>query len=469
MKMKSLAVCLIAVVLMFGLAVSVHAEYDSTQPITLVGTVSDSSTATLKAGSSFTVSVALGNAPDLGILNFILSYDSSLLKCTATDPGSPNVLYDDNAGRITYSREETTDSDLNGVVMTATFEVQNTTSASDVTATLDLMAGSESKYMYANTDNKYYTAEFSDVSLTIQHVHSDRPEGNYTDYLEDGSLYISPDTEGYESSAMVLTDTSKPNCTEAGTQQYTCAYCGEAIVDETPIAALGHQVAADAEPTAAEVAATCTGDGTRAVYKCSACDAEVVSIAGEYVTKTEDNGVIEATGHLAENVTHYDAKASTTKTYGYYEYWYCSACGQYFKADPTGMSDTTAEDYPGTYTVATAEDGTVDYAASVDTNEDGTYLYLPLANYKLGDVDGDGDITAYDVLLIKKFRAKMTGFTEFYNEDTGEKISDLAADVDADSDVTAFDVLMIKKYRAGILGYETLEDAYDAEKAAAAG
>ena len=57
-----------------------------------------------------------------------------------------------------------------------------------------------------------------------------------------------------------------------------------------------------------------------------------------------------------------------------------------------------------------------------------------------GDADGDGDVTMKDVLLARKFIAKM-----------GVKVNESALDVDGDRDVTMKDVLLIRKFIAGFM------------------
>lgn len=59
--------------------------------------------------------------------------------------------------------------------------------------------------------------------------------------------------------------------------------------------------------------------------------------------------------------------------------------------------------------------------------------------YILGDADGDGEVTAFDVTWIQRSLAYMA-VTSTYNEK--------AADVDGDGEVTAFDVTWIQRYLA---------------------
>ena len=57
-----------------------------------------------------------------------------------------------------------------------------------------------------------------------------------------------------------------------------------------------------------------------------------------------------------------------------------------------------------------------------------------------GDIDGDGDVTMKDVLLIRKFIAKMT-----------DTLDEAAADVNGDGSVDMKDVLLIRKFIAGLI------------------
>ncbi len=82
------------------------------------------------------------------------------------------------------------------------------------------------------------------------------------------------------------------------------------------------------EPVAVEeVPASCEADGMEAHYKCEVCGKLYSDEAGTQEV-TAESLVIEATGHSAEKV---EAKDATATEDGNIEYWYCEACGKYFK------------------------------------------------------------------------------------------------------------------------------------------
>ena len=58
--------------------------------------------------------------------------------------------------------------------------------------------------------------------------------------------------------------------------------------------------------------------------------------------------------------------------------------------------------------------------------------------YLLGDVDGDGEVTIYDVTYIQRYEAAMK--VNSFNE--------AAADVDGDGEITIFDATLIQRYLA---------------------
>lgn len=60
------------------------------------------------------------------------------------------------------------------------------------------------------------------------------------------------------------------------------------------------------------------------------------------------------------------------------------------------------------------------------------------ANVKYGDVDGDNQVTALDILSIRRYILKLNSFT------TPNGV--IAADVDGDGQVTALDILSIRRY-----------------------
>ena len=112
------------------------------------------------------------------------------------------------------------------------------------------------------------------------------------------------------------------------------------------------------------------------------------------------------------------------------------------------ISISTAGWEPGTYYIGalggfTSGGGTDDagfVSAGSETGAAFFKLVVQEYNGKLGDVDGDTNITTYDALLIQQYVAKLT-----------DEINHSIADVDGDGDVTTYDALLVQQYVAKII------------------
>ena len=145
--------------------------------------------------------------------------------------------------------------------------------------------------------------------------------------------------------SLTKTDAKEPTCTEDGNNEYyTCSACGKIFkdaegktvttVEAEKIAATGHTM------TKIEAkSATCTEDGNKEYYTCSACGKAFKDADGKTVTTVEAEK-IAATGHT---MTKTDAKAATCTEDGNIAYWYCSVCNKYF-SDENGTNETTLPD-----------------------------------------------------------------------------------------------------------------------------
>ena len=99
-------------------------------------------------------------------------------------------------------------------------------------------------------------------------------------------------------------------CTESGlTEGKKCSVCGETLVEQEVVAALGHT-----EETIPAVAATCTESGLTEGKKCSVC--------GETLVEQE---VVAALGHTEEIVPAVDATCTES---GLTEGKKCTVCGE---------------------------------------------------------------------------------------------------------------------------------------------
>ena len=145
--------------------------------------------------------------------------------------------------------------------------------------------------------------------------------------------------------SLTKTEAKAVTCTEDGNNEYyTCSACGKIFkdadgktvttVEAEKIAATGHTM------TKIEAkSATCTEDGNKEYYTCSACGKAFKDADGKTVTTVEAE-TIAATGHT---MTKTDAKAATCTEDGNIAYWYCSVCNKYF-SDENGTNETTLDD-----------------------------------------------------------------------------------------------------------------------------
>ncbi len=150
---------------------------------------------------------------------------------------------------------------------------------------------------------------------------------------DDAPEYVEPHTHTEETISAVAA-----TCTESGlTEGKKCSVCGEILVAQQTVAALGHDYQ-DVAGTA--VAATCTTDGKEADKKCSRCDA---TITGAVIAGGHN---LDADGHcdVCDNV--YQAKIETD----YYATFTdaltaaTSADTITLLADVSGLSDTYISD-----------------------------------------------------------------------------------------------------------------------------
>ena len=138
---------------------------------------------------------------------------------------------------------------------------------------------------------------------------------------------------------------------------------------------------------------------------------------------------------VVHSVQHVEAKAATCAANGNIEYWYCDVCGfAWLDAECTLNTNLRAVVLPAT------GEHTYDDEYDADCNVCGETREVPEkpVDVVYGDADGDGEITALDVVALQQLFA---GYEVTLDE--------AAADADGDGEITALDVVALQQYFAG--------------------
>ena len=172
-------------------------------------------------------------------------------------------------------------------------------------------------------------------------------------------------------------------CTTEGNIEYWfCSECGNnyAANDSTATDALESVVdPADGHTLTyhAEQSATCTATGTEAYWSCSVCNKnyqgeseDVVKMLPETSAVSENELVIAKVAH---NMTHQDAIAAGCATTGVLEYWYCSACGIFYKDANGDNAYSESDPYLVSPTGHTEADPVRENVIDAGCTENGSY------------------------------------------------------------------------------------------------
>ena len=211
-----------------------------------------------------------------------------------------------------------------------------------------------------------------------------------------------------------------------------CRGCGEKLSTGTAIPATGKHTWNGGEIT---TAATCKTTGVM-IYTCSVC-------------KTIKTEMIAATGHKLMKTA---AKTATCTDAGNVEYYTCSVCKKTF-SDAKGTKEITEVtvkatghsfgEWEVTKEATVKEEGTETRMCSKCGIEETRSIAKLEITYTLGDVDGDGNISAADARLALR---RSVGL-ETYEEGS---TAFLACDVDLDGNVSAADARLILRASVGL-------------------
>ena len=212
-------------------------------------------------------------------------------------------------------------------------------------------------------------------------------------------------TETIPATGHVVSETwvtvTEPTCTESGIKAQKCTVCGETVNTDT-VPATGHTLG---EWTVTEEA-TCVKAGSKE-QKCTVCGV---------IVNTE---TVPATGHIASDtwVTLLEPSCINTGL----KVQRCTVCDEivYTETIPAN-GHTFSEEFTVDIEATTEQEGSMSrHCLYCDEVTDVTVI--PIIQTKLiGDVDGDGEITAKDSRLMKKHIFGLVGDDEIYydNADT---------------------------------------------------
>ncbi|MBQ2971570.1 MAG: hypothetical protein IJE16_03350 [Ruminococcus sp.] len=215
-----------------------------------------------------------------------------------------------------------------------------------------------------------------------------------------------------------------PDCENTGlTEGKHCSVCDKVLVAQVVVDALGHTEVIDAA-----VAPDCENTGLTEGKHCSVCDK--VLVAQEVVDALGHTEVIDA------------AVAPDCENTGLTEGKHCSVCDKVLVAqevvDALGHTEVVDKGYEATYEKEGLTDGS---HCSVCDKVLVPQEIIPML-IKIGDVDGDGNISVLDATLVQRHVAQISAISN-------ERF--VVADVDKDNNISVLDATIIQRFVAQII------------------
>lgn len=193
-----------------------------------------------------------------------------------------------------------------------------------------------------------------------------------------------------------------------------------------------------------KVDATCDAEGTREYYTCNNCDMifadESATSAADDLSATFDTWkVLEAYKHnTLEVYAHVD---STMEADGNYAYAYCPLCEKFFLIEDSANPTEASEDivYYANGDAIKGHTGLKGIDAKGEARETNYDQYIKIAKQDVlyGDVNGDGEVDALDLLRLQRYFARLT--TDIHPKNT---------DCNGDGNIDALDLLRLQRYFA---------------------
>ena len=400
---------------------------------------------TVEAGETFTVPVLLKNNPGIWSTKVYAYFDAALVQTASANGevfpasevtlGSKNIVAADNAnarnafassGIATGSYRctpfyaecnEFEDNTNSGTLFTVTF----TAPAQPGTYTVGVV------YSQADTINN----DEEDVEFV----------------LINGEIVVTEAAVcNHVPADAVIENNVDPTCTAAGSYDSVvyCTICGEEL-SRTPVTVPANGHTAGEAVIENNVDPTCTAAGSYdTVVYCTVCGAEISRVPT----------TVPANGHTAgEAVIENNIDPTCTAAGSYDTVVYCTVCGAEISRVPTTVpanghtwdTEWTIDIEPTTETSGEKSHHCIYCDARTDITE-----IPPISGLVIGDVDGDGEVTARDVSLLKQYMTRGDSVTIVFEN----------SDIDNDGMITSNDLKYLKRYIGGQIDYSMLERLY---------